>query len=416
MTRILIHTLGSSGDVNPFFALAEELRKRGHAIRFALSPSFAAQAQQLGFDAVAAGPDPQPNSELMQRLLTPSADVAAKVRMLFQDVLIPAIAPAVAALEPLAREADLLISHSIQLAAPAVAERTGIQWITALPAGVTFPANAYIPNVAWRRPPQSLAQAAWWVGKALMRSLDAPVNAEYHKLGLAPRRDILFSASFSRLLTVGLLSPAFFPQPKEWPSWLQVGGYARWDMPSAGSADSLPAQPWDTNGHPHLVFTLGSSVVNDPRGFYETALQAISPTPWYATLLGAPHDLPIPNTLRSRIQIIPYAPYAALFPTADAVIHQGGVGTTQAACYYGIPAVVVPRGFDQWENAAHLQRSGWGLRLRAQNLSPGTLRTRLSRLLTDQSIRQRVTALGQVMQAEPGPQHSADLVEAALEA
>ena len=51
MARILIHTLGSSGDVNPFFALAPELRARGHTIHFALSPSFAEKARALGFAA-----------------------------------------------------------------------------------------------------------------------------------------------------------------------------------------------------------------------------------------------------------------------------------------------------------------------------------------------------------------------------
>ena len=95
-------------------------------------------------------------------------------------------------------------------------------------------------------------------------------------------------------------------------------------------------------------------------------------------------------------------------------MHQGGVGTTQAACYYGIPSLVVPRGFDQFENAAHVQREGWGLRLLPQAFTPTGLRLRLERLLRSPEIKAKVQALGARMQTEPGVARSADFVEAAL--
>ena len=165
---------------------------------------------------------------------------------------------------------------------------------------------------------------------------------------------------------------------------------------------------------PRILFTLGSSVVNHPGEFWATALQALAPTDWSAVLLGAPAALPLPPSLRGRVQIIPYAPYGDLFPQMDAVVHQGGVGTTQAACYYGVPSLIVPRGFDQFENAAHIQREGWGLRLLPADLSSTSLRLRLERLLTSPKIRTAAADLGCRMRAEPGVAHSADLVEAAL--
>jgi len=155
-------------------------------------------------------------------------------------------------------------------------------------------------------------------------------------------------------------------------------------------------------------------VVNDPRGFWDTALQTLAPTDWRGVLLGASLDFSLPPGLQKRVQVVPFAPYGDLFPQADAVVHQGGVGTTQAACFYGIPSLVVPRGFDQFENTAHIQREGWGLRLLPQHLSATSLRFRLERLLCSAEIRRRVGSLGQQMQAEPGARRSADLVEAAL--
>jgi rhamnosyltransferase subunit B len=412
MARILIHTLGSSGDFNPFLALALVLRGRGHEVQFALSPAFAARARALGFTATAAGPDPDYRSDLVRRMLSPDRDITRPVRALFEEVLIPAIGPATEALEPLARDADLFLAHTIQLAAPVVAARTGVPWVSATPATICYPSGATdVPNMALRGLPGALAQLSWAAARFVFQDWDALAAAEYRKLGAPPRRNIALGGAYSRRLTLGLWSPSFFPRPADWPSWLQVGGYARWDAPgpAASSLAGLPPGPG-----PLIVFTLGSSVVHDPRGYYEAALEAIAPTDWRAVLLGAPGDLPIPLSLRDRVSALSYAPYAELFPLADAIVHQGGVGTTQAACYYGVPCLIVPRGFDQWENAAHVQRNRWGLRLSPQDLSPRALRCRLQRLLSDTDIHSRVAVLGHAMRAESGPARTADLLEAVL--
>ncbi|MBV9850602.1 MAG: glycosyltransferase family 1 protein, partial [Armatimonadetes bacterium] len=362
--------------------------------------------------ATVTGPDPDPDSDLLKRLIAPTPDVTIPIRLLFEEVLIPAIVPAAEALEPLARDADLFLSHIIQLAAPAVAARTGVRWASATGAITCYPSGQSPPTgVALRGLPSALCRLPWAIARRVFRDLDAPAAAAYRRLGVPPLPNIALGGAYSRRLTLGLWSPAFFPRPSDWPAWLQVGGYARWDA----SGPSSPARPELGAGGPLIVFTLGSSVVNDPREFYEAALEAIAPTDWRAVLLGAPDTLPVPPSLAGRVAAVRYAPYADLFPLADAIVHQGGAGTTQAACYYGIPNIVVPRGFDQWENAAHIQRNGWGLRLQPQDFSSHALRLRLERLLGDADIHARVAALGEKMRAEPGPARSADLLEAALE-
>lgn len=422
MSKILIHTLGSSGDFNPFMALALELRRRGHAVHWAVSPGFAEKARAQGFEATVAGEDPDWDSDLLRRML--AAHLTDPIQIMFKEVLIPAIVPATLALEPLAREADLFISHTIQLAAPAVAERTGTPWVSASGATLIHETAAYPPpGVAWKGCPGWLSRLGWEIGYRIFGDFDALAAAEYRKLGVAPRPNVISGGAYSRRLTLGLWSPAFFPRPADWPRWFQLGGYARWDGPHAPVASgplpagesgeeragrgSLPASP-------RILFTLGSSVVNHPGEFWATALQALAPTDWNAVLLGAPEVLPVPPSLRGRVQVIPYAPYGDLFPSVDAVVHQGGAGTTQAACYYGLPSLIVPRGFDQFENAAHLQREGWGLRLLPADLSPTSLRLRLQRLLASAKIKAAAADLGRRMRAEPGVVRSADLVAAAL--
>ncbi len=412
MPRILIHTLGSSGDFNPLVALALELRRRGHSVHFALNPSFAAKVRELGFPATDAGPEPDYESDLMKRMLAPTRNGVNLVRILFREVLIPAIRPAVETLTPLARDADLFISHTIQLAAPVVARRTGTPWVSVSPAALLYPTGDYPPpGVAWKGCPPALGRLGWQVGRALVGPVDARANAEYAALGMPPLSGVAVGGAYSRRLTLGLWSPSFFPRPRDWPAWIQVGGYGRWDAPPSGTPLPLDLP---TGDGPLIVFTLGSSVVLDPRGFYEQAVAAVAPTPWRALLVGAPDGLPVPAGLQDRVKTVRYAPYADVFPPADAVVHSGGVGTTQACCFYGKPAVIVPRAADQFENAAHVQREGWGLRLLPQDLSATLIRLRLERLLKSEDIRACVGDLSRRMQAEPGPAHSADLLEGVL--
>lgn len=412
MAKVLIHTLGSSGDFNPLAALGLVMRERGHDVRFALAPMFAAKVRELGFEAADVGPDSGPDPGLMRRLLAPTRNGLHLVNILFREMLIPAIRPDADALTPLVQGADLFVSHTIQLAAPVVARRTGVPWVSVSPACLLYPTGEYPPpGVAWKGCPAPLGRLGWHIGKLALRSLDALANAEYASLGMPPIENVSVGGAYSRLLTLGLWSPTFFPRPDDWPDWIQVGGYARWD--AAGEEDSAFSTA-PSPGPPLIVFTLGSSVVADPRGFYETAVAALKPTNWRALLVGAPDDLPMPASMRERVRVVSYARFGDVFPIADAIVHSGGVGTTQAACYYGKPSVIVPRGADQFENAAHVQREGWGLRLKPEDLSATLIRLRLARLLQDSEIQERVEKLGARMRAEPGAVRSADLLEAVL--
>lgn len=412
MARILLQTLGTSGDFNPFIAIALELKKRGHQPRFVVQPAHVKSLEVLGLEAIAGGTDIDPQSPQYRRLLQPS--LTEPIDVLFREFLIPAIKPVTEILSPLVKESDLLLTHTMQLAAPAVAYRTGVPWISATPATNCYPSlKSPPPTIPWQKPPALFNRVTWGIAGALFGAIDEQANEEYRKLGVPPRRHIVVSGGYSRRLTIGLWSPAFFTRPPDWPSWLQVGGYARWDAPLP-DLDWKPSIAPGSEYDPLVVFTLGSNVVNDPRGYYDIALEAIRQTRWRAVLLGASADFPVPAYLADRIVAMPYAPYHAIFPMASAIVHQGGIGTTQAACYYGVPSLVVPRGFDQFENAAHVRRNGLGLRLMPRNLTPARLRRRLKRLMGSDDIRYRVSALGLRMRAESGVERTVDLIEAVL--
>jgi len=410
MPRILIHTLGSSGDFNPLIVLAYELRARGHSVKFAVNPASAAWISKLGFEVAAIGPDPDWNSEFSRRLLV--ADSYKPFQMLMEELFIPNIGVAYDAILPHCRDADVFVSHTLQMASPAIAYKSGVPWVSVIPATSCYPTAEYpIPCFAWHAFPEFLTKIAWDIGLRQFRMIDELANEQYRALGVPPRKDMIAGGSYSRQLTIGLWSPAYFPRPTDWPAWFQVGGYGRWDAPDP-RGDVPPDIPKGKT--PLVIFTLGSAIVNQPGEFYDVALEALRGTNWRAVLLGAPADLKLPDDLKHRVSAVKYARYSDIFPLANAIVHQGGVGTTQACCYYGIPSVVVPRCFDQFENAAHIQRSGWGLRLLPKDLSPALLRRRLKRVLLSAEVKQDVGILGSKMQKEPGINPACDLIEGIL--
>jgi UDP:flavonoid glycosyltransferase YjiC (YdhE family) len=54
--RAVIATYGTMGDIQPLLGLADEFRRRGHAVKFGAPPTFAHRVKGLGFDFVPLGP------------------------------------------------------------------------------------------------------------------------------------------------------------------------------------------------------------------------------------------------------------------------------------------------------------------------------------------------------------------------
>src|SRR5689334_2043079 len=57
--RAVLTNFGSVGDVQPFLALAFEMRRQGHLPVLAFSPYYRSRIEGLGFDFVSIGPDLQ---------------------------------------------------------------------------------------------------------------------------------------------------------------------------------------------------------------------------------------------------------------------------------------------------------------------------------------------------------------------
>ncbi|MFZ4066025.1 MAG: glycosyltransferase [Phenylobacterium sp.] len=114
------------------------------------------------------------------------------------------------------------------------------------------------------------------------------------------------------------------------------------------------------------------------------------------------------------MHVAAYAPHSLLFPSAAAIIHHGGIGTTGQALHAGRPQLITPHMGDQPDNAARISDLGVGATLSAARYRPERVARLLHRLLMDPDTLRRAEALADRLSGENGAVAAAAAIEAAL--
>jgi rhamnosyltransferase subunit B len=122
----------------------------------------------------------------------------------------------------------------------------------------------------------------------------------------------------------------------------------------------------------------------------------------------------LPDPLPEGALAVDYAPHAAVFPRAAAVVHQGGVGTLAQALRVGRPMLVVPFSHDQPDNAARARRLGVARVPAPARYAARTAARGLGALLADPVAAARAEEVGRAVRAKDGAAAACDAIEALL--
>jgi len=316
--------------------------------------------------------------------------------------------------------ADLLISQILIFAAPLVAEKTGIRWVsTELQPGAFMsvydpPVMAPTPFLAKLRPlGRAFHRALFAVAKLPARLWIKPIKQLRQELGLSLDNDPLFEGRNSPHLVLALFSRILAEPQPDWASNTFVTGFPFYDENGSGLAPEL-AQFLD-EGEPPIIFTLGSSAVWDAGSFYVESVAAAQKLGRRAVLLvgNDPRNQPF-QPLPQNVIAAPYAPYSQIFPRASVIVHQGGVGTTGQALRAARPMLVMPFGGDQYDNGARIERLGAGLTIMRKQYTAARVAARLKQLFDNPSYRERAAELGRRVQAENGVRVACDAIDEQL--
>ncbi|WP_344773979.1 glycosyltransferase [Nocardioides panacisoli] len=136
-----------------------------------------------------------------------------------------------------------------------------------------------------------------------------------------------------------------------------------------------------TSGRRHVLVTAGTHLPWHKQTLLDltaTAAAALPHVDLHLSLGTVEPSLRAPRTLTSspsNLHIHPYVDYARDLPRFDAVVHHGGSGVLGHTLAAGLPAVVLPVDYDQFDHAARLVAAGVAVRPRRQGDLAAALRT-----------------------------------------
>ncbi len=400
--RIAISTIGTRGDVQPYLALALELRSRGYDVVLGAPADFEAEVKALDIEFHSLVGNIR--SFLRQSNFENSMDnfLINAPALLQQGQKI--VEEAARNSWEMAQGSDAIILNINTSFAIDIAEALDIPPImTALqPLNSTgeFPICNYdVPDMG--RALNWLSHAATSVQQAYY---DFPRNRLRRDLmGLEPRKSGGFfkDTHGKNLVTLYAYSPLVSPRPRDWPKTAIVTGY--WPLRDQSNWEPDDAfEAFLERGEAPIYVGFGSMPFGAQRNT-EILKKAIKiwrdrvEMPSGCVRMNA-EDLP------KEIFALTKAPHEKLFDYVKGVVHHGGAGTTAAGLYAGKPTFVVPQAIDQpyWGKRVHALGCG-PEPVPLKKLTPRILAQALHDLSTNSSYAEEALNVASSLTQENGP-------------
>jgi rhamnosyltransferase subunit B len=425
MSRIILNTFGSFGDLHPYLALAIELRKRGHQAVVATAEAYRTKVEAEGVEFAPVRPNVGElldRPELIAKLWHPRAGLEFLVR----DYVMPQVELSYEDLLAACQGADLLLTHAVTYAAPTVAEKLGLRWLSVMLQPMIFNSRydaPVLPAAPWLK--RVYGDGGWLFPQLIrlatprMLSWAKPLTGLRARLGLPPSKsNPILEGQFSPNGSLVFFSEYFAKPQQDWPPHVTTTGFISYDKRGEGfgaSSSGGSLARFLDSGAPPVLFTLGSSAVMNPGSFYQESLAAAQALGMRAILLiGQLDRSQFPSVPPDRFYFADYAPYSEVMPRVAAIVHQGGIGTTAQALRAGKPTIVVPWSFDQPDNAERLRRLGVSRTIPRSRYTARRAARELKQLLSGDGYRICAENLGLKLAKEDGLSRAADAVELAL--
>ena len=361
---IVVMTVGSRGDVQPFIPIGRRLAER-HRVRIATHGVFRSMVEGAGLEFYPLAGDPTVLMDYMLRsgghILNPRRLDRVLVDAPRQRALVAEILASTwrACTEPDPErpgdppfKAELIIANPPSFGHIHCAEALGVP----LHMIFTMPCS---PTTVYPHPFAGLesGQSQPLENYLSYGAVDLLIWIGIHDLVNAFRRDALGLPPLSLVEGPGMLEDhavpftylwpdALVPRPADWPPHVELANFTFYDMghgyrPPAALAEFL------AGGEAPIYVGFGSVLVEDPAAVARTIFSALEKSgargvvsEGWAHLRGG---TPPPNVF-----LIGDIPHDWLFPRCRAVCHHGGAGTTSAGLRAGLPTVVVPSFGDQF--------------------------------------------------------------------
>ena len=195
--------------------------------------------------------------------------------------------------------------------------------------------------------------------------------------------------------TCYLVSSTIFPRPDYWPANAKVLGYHERDKQNAWTP-SMELLAFLKTHKKILLITFGSMTNPNPEEKTSIILKVLQKNNIPAIINTSSGGITKPETYdRTLIHFVDSIPYDWIFPKVYGVIHHGGSGTTQTALKYGCASLVIPHIIDQFLWSTFVESLGAGPSgLAISKLTEKKLEPRLLDLYQNETYKIKAKELG----------------------
>jgi MGT family glycosyltransferase len=415
VSTVVFFPEGAYGPTNNCVGIGDVLRRRGHRVVFIIEESFAGTLEEKGFE------------ERLMRLSPPSEaeedpgqfwkDFIRETAPVFRKPTIEQlgefIEPTFRALVDGAMYVDDRLAEIIDEVQPDVIVEDNVVSFPALPASgrpwvrivSCNPAelkDADVPPTfsGYATQDRTVWPGYWEEYRRVHAALHADFDAFCQERGAPPLPELEF------VHTSPWLNLWIYPEEVDYPRARPLD--SNWHNLQASVRSTDAPYEVEHGDEPVVYLSLGSLASGDVE-LMRGLIASLADSPYRVIVSKGPQheELDLPANMTGA----EFLPQASILPQVDLVITHGGNNTVTESLAFGKPMVLLPVFWDQYDNAQRMHETGVGIRLDTYGHAPEELPAAVDRLLGDAGVRERLERIASRLQAAPGTERAADLVE-----
>lgn len=403
MGNIIIFTMGTRGDIQPYIYLAKALIKAGHKVTIGTHPYWVNTIAGYGVEFAPIGPDVDIEGEaaiIRGKTKNPVVSMLKTMKFIFKI-----IEESSKDIYKQCRNKDLVIvSHSNMGAIEA--EALNIKTVNVTLQTEVIP-ETFKDKSAFKKISDGLINTCI---NSLMVSPYNKIRKEYQLKKIKSIEQIM-----SPSLNLIPISSYVIEQNPYWEEKNKVVGY--WFEGNESYEADEELKRFLSEGDKPIILALGAMSFEDveEKEKLDIFVNSFKKTKMRAVIQGFNKTLKnyeLPDTMISVGSI----PHSWLFKQGYFVIHHGGFGTSSSAMLYGSPSIIIPHVLDQFALADRLYKLGVAVKpIKANEISEEKLTEAIYKLQHDyKSISENVRILSEKMQKEKGLDNAVHLINQVL--
>ena len=376
MSAIAFCVFGTAGDILPCIPVAQSLESRGHVVTFVTPRWLGLYSRLAGYSTISIGDGAEKSALTDLPMYTTRFDGMDSWRRSMVKYVFPL----------LSRNYDAVLNQIEHLAPDLIITTAQGYWgaLAATELGIPWSSFHLYPQLFERHRRRALGDLST---STYARPLADWLIAQEVRLGLPRSRIPVIDWSVNNTITVSGHDPAVVQFRHENIATL---GFPYWDDVFSNAAAVAEAVDFlNASTVPRVVVSLGSFIGLIDSKFWRSMKKTGLENRGRFLFVGlGESDRDLVNG--ANVRAVSHVPLSTVLPSADLMIHHGGIGSTYAALNAGIPALLFPHAFDQSYNMRLVERLGVGSPL---GLDQGTWGDAITRTLEDESIVRRAKQL-----------------------